>query len=68
VVSDNKTSHIVLETDYDDNGNVIGVVYYDRYGQISLKQEFPPCSKRKFVKYNNDGSFYGETCLDAAKQ
>lgn len=58
------TGRIILETDYDDNGNVIKVVFYGKLGKIAYKQEFLPCEKKKLIKINNDGSFREEVCPD----
>lgn len=67
VLSDPANGRVLVETDYDDNGNIIQLVMYGQSGEIVQKQSFPPCQKRKIVKRNNDGSFYGEFCEDPMK-
>ena len=61
-VRNKKSNRLKLTVQHDENGNMIQCTYYDENGKVIRDSTFPPCPKRKLVRRNPDGSFYGEEC------
>jgi hypothetical protein len=63
-IFNSKTNKSKASIDFDANGNVVKLVWFDANGKILSKREFLPCSKQKITKFNSDGSFFGEFCVE----
>lgn len=57
-----ENGQVVKSIDFDDNGNAIKIVAYTEKGKIFWERNYSPCSKRKLLKSNPDGSFLEEYC------
>jgi antitoxin component YwqK of YwqJK toxin-antitoxin module len=62
-----ESKKLIETVDYDNCGNAINVIVYKSDGTVFSQKKYPPCNKRKFIKKNPDGSFYGELCMDTLK-
>ena len=62
-----KTGKTFKSIDYDNSGNPIRIIAYNEDGTVSWQRQYPPCTKRKILKRNPDGSLADEACPDKVR-
>ena len=61
-VIDFKTKKVIKEIEYDTSGNAIHIKSFSKEGKLQWERTYAPCSKRKKVRLNKDGTFDSEYC------